>query len=103
MHFPIWLHSGTLTRVALRKEPLQVLPRLETLRAVWNPRYLASIPPHSLPVADVFLPVVPALCPHQPPTPAPRIWFTAIATPAAAAAPATTSAAIHLIIRASRA
>ncbi len=39
----------------------------------------------------------------HPPTPAARIWFTAIATPAAAAAPATTSPAIHLISRASRA
>ncbi len=41
--------------------------------------------------------------PDQPPTPDPIIWLTAIATPAATAAPATTSPAIHLISRASRA
>ena len=32
--FPIRLHPGAFACVALRKEPLQVLPRLETLRAL---------------------------------------------------------------------
>ncbi len=34
MLFPIWLHAGTFTRVALLKEPLQVFPRLETSGAL---------------------------------------------------------------------
>ena len=32
--FPIRLHPGAFTCVALRKEPLQILPRLEALGAM---------------------------------------------------------------------
>ena len=47
--------------------------------------------------------VASCVSPDQPPKPAARTWFTAIARPAAAATPATISPAIHLISRASRA
>ena len=87
---------ATLARTASNACP-DCIAGIDIIPSPRHPRHRPAPSPHS------SAHVASCVNPDQPPTPAARTWFTAIASPAAAATPASISPAIHLNSRASRA